>query len=123
MNSEELYQSAMRLDSKGDYQGSISIYKELAKTSNDPRHLIAYGVCLQRLGHWKQSIIPLEKGISLRPRYCEGDARLFLAKAYFNSGKKRLAIKQWQHVAEMQPEYPSYESVQNEAKKMLSEHA
>ncbi|WPP45814.1 hypothetical protein [Pseudomonas sp. AN-1] len=91
MNSEQLYQNAMQLDSKGEYQRSISIYKELAKISNDPRHLIAYGVCLQRLGHWKQSIAPLEKGISLRPYYCEGDARLFLAKAFFNSGKKKLA--------------------------------
>lgn len=49
MNSEELYQEAMRQDSKGEYQKSISIYKTLAKTSNDPRHFIAYGVCLQRL--------------------------------------------------------------------------
>lgn len=123
MNSEDLYQKAITLESKGDLSSAISTYKEITKISTDPRHLIAFGVCLQKLGHWKQSIVPLEKEISLKPHYGEPDARLFLAKAYINSGKKSLAIKQWQHVVKMQPEYPSYESVQNEAKKMLAEHA
>lgn len=122
-NSETLYQKAIKLDSKGEYQQALTVYKQIARTSSDPRHLIAYGVCLQRLGHWKQSIAALEKGLALKPHYCEGDARLFLAKAYIKSGKKSLAIRQWQHVTRMQPEYPSYDSVQDEARKMLSQHA
>lgn len=123
MNSEELYKKAMELESKGEHKSAISAYKEIVNKSNDPRHFIAFGVCLQKCGHWQQSIEVLEKGIALKPHYCEGDARLFLAKALFKSGKKGLAIKQWQHVSKMQPEYPSYESVQNEAKKMLAQNA
>ena len=123
MNSEDLYQKALELESNGEDKLALSTYKEITKNSDDPRHFIAFGVCLQKLGHWKQSITTLEKGILLKPHYCEGDARLFLAKAYLHSGKKSLAIKQWEHVAKMQPEYPSYESVQNEANKMLAQHA
>lgn len=123
MDGEELYKKAMELESRGEHKTAISTYEEIIKKSNDPRHFIAFGVCLQKCGHWKQSIEALEKGISLKPHYCEGDARLFLAKALFKSGKKGRAIKQWQHVSRMQSEYPSYESVQNEARKMLAQHA
>jgi tetratricopeptide (TPR) repeat protein len=123
MDSEKLYWKAEELCSKGKHSSAVSIYKEITKHSDDPRYFIAFGVCLKNLGHWKQSIAQLEKGISLKPHYCEGDARLFLADAYLKAGKKSHAIAQWRHVSKMEPEYPSYESVQNEAKKMLEQHA
>lgn len=121
MNQESLYKNAIELERKGEYSSALAVYKELASLNN-ARYLIGYGVCLQKLQHWKQSIPILEKGISLKPSYGEGDARLFLAEAYLNADFKHKAIEQWEIVSKMQPTYPSYEHVQNKAIQMLNSH-
>ncbi|MBW0149031.1 tetratricopeptide repeat protein [Marinobacter arenosus] len=123
MSKEQDYQQALKLEEQQDFPGALSVYKKLIEGSDDPRYFIAYGVCLQRLSHWKQSIAPLEHGIELKPHYCEGDARLFLATAYLESGQKKKAIEQWKLVSQMEPEYPSYEHVPDEAKRMLAKYA
>jgi tetratricopeptide (TPR) repeat protein len=120
MNQEALYKNAIELERKGEYSSALVVYKELTSLNSDARYLIAYGVCLQKLQHWKQSIPILEKGISLKPSYGEGDARLFLAEAYLNAGFKHKAIEQWKIVSKMQPAYPSYEYIQNKAIEMLN---
>ena len=123
MSNEQEFQKARALEDRQDFPGALSVYKKLVQGSGDPRHFIAYGVCLQRLSHWKQSIGPLQQGIALKPHYCEGDARLFLATAYFESGQKKKAIDQWRLVSQMEPEYPSYDAVPDEAKRMLAKYA
>ena len=123
MKPEELYQQALSFEDRNQYSKAVSVYKQLVSEENDSRYYIAYGVCLQKLSHWKQSVEMLEKGIKLNPSYCEGDARLFLAESYLNAGNKKKAIEQWRIVEKMEPEYPSYEKVPNEAKRMLEKHA
>ncbi|MGI0118294.1 tetratricopeptide repeat protein [Zooshikella sp. RANM57] len=123
MDSEQLYKQATAFEAKKDFASALPIYKQITSNSDDPRFFIAFGRCLQKLGHWKQSVAPLEKGIALKPHYCEGDARLFLAESYLKIGKTKQAIAQWHHVAKMKPEYPSYEAVPKEAKKMLAQYA
>jgi len=120
MNTEILYTQALALEQKGDYSKTAAQYKYLVTEKEDPKYYIAYGVCLQKLKHWKQSIKMLEKGISLKPHYAEGDARLFLATSYIKSGETKKAIRQWRIAEKMDPEYPSYENIQNEAKNMLA---
>ena len=121
MDTERLYREASELDHSGNHGAAVKLYKQLAVDSDDPRHFIAYGVCLQRLGHWTESVKQLEHGITLKPHYCEGDARLFLAESLLKAGRKKDAITQWKLVADMEPEYPSYEAVPNEAKKRLAQ--
>ena len=123
MNTQVTYTQAQELEAAGKHGEAAAIYKELVKLSEDPRIFIAYGACLQRLGHWQESIKNLQRGIDLKPHYCEGDARLFLAESLLQVGKKKEAIQQWKFVASMQPEYPRYEAVPNEAKKRLAESA
>tara|TARA_B100000745_G_scaffold296180_1_gene241211 strand:+ start:1086 stop:1475 length:390 start_codon:yes stop_codon:yes gene_type:complete len=117
---ESNFLKANNLENDGYYSEAIKVYSELVKYSNDPRHWIAYGGCLQKLKHWKQSVIALEKGIALKPHYCEGDARLLLADSYMMVGDKNKAIAQWKICSEMEPEYPSYEQVMEIAKKNLA---
>ena len=123
MSAEDMYKQALALEEDGDPSGAVSIYNKLIKLKEDPRFHIAFGACLQKLKHWEQSIAHLEKGIALKPDYCEGDARLLLAESYLNAGRKKNAIEQWKIVAEIEPEYPSYEEVPNEAKRLLAKHA
>ncbi len=120
MKSELLFDQIQALEQQGNYQEAVKQYKRLVSNSEDPRYFIAYGVCLQKLQHWEQSARLLEKGIALKPHYCEGDARLFLAESYLKSGHVKKAIRQWKRVEKMEPEYPGYQQVQNEAKKMLA---
>ena len=123
MDAEALYKEARVLEQQGKHSKALIIYSKLTKAFTDPRFFIAYGVCLQKLGHWEQSVRQLEKGISLKPHYCEGDARLFLAESYLKIGKMQKAIEQWRIVERMEPEYPSYEHVPNEAKQMLAKYS
>ena len=123
MSTEAEYAKAQEFQAHGQHGEAAAIYKELVKHSEDPRFYIAYGVCLQHLGHWQESAKHLQRGIELKPHYCEGDARLFLAESLLKLGLKRKAVEQWKLVAAMEPEYPSYEAVPNEAKRRLSEHA
>jgi tetratricopeptide (TPR) repeat protein len=122
MNADETYKEAQALEADGKHGKAAAVYEKLIKLAEDPRYYIAYGVCLQRLGHWEESVKQLQRGVDLKPHYCEGDARLFLAESLLQSGQKKRAIEQWKLVAVMEPEYPSYKAVPNEAKQKLREH-
>jgi tetratricopeptide (TPR) repeat protein len=119
-----LYNKARELAESGNTGAAVHAYDELCtQFPGDPRFFIAFGQLLQSLGHWEQSIEKFLKGLELRPHYCEGDARLMLADSYFKAGHKAKAVEQWRQVAQMPPEYPSYDAVPNEAKRRLREHA
>ena len=121
-DAETLYREAMALDAAGEYGRSARLYKELVASSEDPRHFVAYGACLQRLGHWEQSVAPLERGVELKPHYCEPDARIFLAESYLRTNRKDKAIQQWRVIEGMPPEYPSYELPAKDARAKLELH-
>lgn len=123
MKPEELYKNAVLLEEQRKFSEAVKIYKKLISLESDPRYFIAFGVCLQQLGHWKESVKQLEAGLLLKPHYCEGDARLFLAESYLKLSKKKKAIEQWRIIENMEPEYPSYEKVPEEAKRMLQKYA
>lgn len=122
MSAESMYKRAQELQAAGKHGEAATVYKELVKQSEDPRYYFAYGVCLQHLSHWQESEKNLQHGIDLKPHYCEGDARLFLAESFLQTGQKKKALEQWKLVAATEPEYPSYEAVPNEAKKKLADH-
>jgi tetratricopeptide (TPR) repeat protein len=119
-----LYKKAQELTESGKTGAAVKAYGALcAKFPTDPRFFIAFGLLLQSLQHWEQSIEKFQRGLALRPAYCEGDARLMLAESYVKSGQKQKALEQWRIVAAMPPEYPSYDAVPDEAKRRLKEHA
>jgi TolA-binding protein len=124
LDAATLYNKARELAESGDSGAAVKAYRDLcAKFPRDPRFFMAFGVLLQSLGHWEQSIEQFLTGLKLRPSYCEGDARLMLAESYLKAGHKAKALGQWQIVAAMPSEYPSYDAVPNEAKRKLKEHA
>jgi Flp pilus assembly protein TadD len=113
---------ALELAEEGKHPAALSILRGLAADCTDPRVFVAYGMSLQALGHSKEAVRQFERALSLKPHYCEGDLRLFLADSLLKSGRKADAVVQWRIAAAMKPEYPSYEAVQNEAKLRLAEH-
>lgn len=117
------FEKAVELDARGRHGEAVRIYASLAGHSTDARVFMAYGRCLQSLGHWAQSIAQLQRAIALKPAYCEGDTRLALATALMRVGNKTQAIEQWELVASMPAEYPSYGAVPSAAKAALAEHA
>jgi len=123
MDSEDLYKKCLALEAAGEHQNAVPLYKKLTRGSEEPRFHIAFGGCLQHLGHWQESLGHFQHGIALKPHYCEGNVRLMLATSFLKVGLKKRAIEQWKIVAAMTPEYPSYEAVPNEAKKMLVQYA
>ncbi len=123
MDDESLYRQAVTFAEAGEFNKAAPLYKRLVAKSTDPRYFVGYGVCLQRLGHWEESVAQLEHGVELKPHYCEPDARLFLAESYLRSKQKSKAIQQWRIVASMSPEYPSYEATAYEARAQLEAHA
>jgi tetratricopeptide (TPR) repeat protein len=122
MNAEALYKEANELDNAGHHSQAAKIYEQLVELFVDARFHIAYGYCLQQTNHWKESTWQFQKGISLKPHYCEGDARLMLANSYMKLRRQKNAVEQWKIVAAMNPEYPSYEAVPNEAKEFLKKY-
>ena len=123
MNMETHYARAHELQAQGRHGDAAAIYKALVDQAEDPRFCIAYGECLQHLGHWRQSAKFLQRGIDLKPACCEGDARLMLAESLLHLGLKDKAIAQWRIVAAMPPAYPSHEAVPDEARRKLREHS
>lgn len=122
MDAEATYVEATELEAAGKHVQAVALYRRLVAQSEDPRFCIAFGVCLQHLGHWQESVRQLQRGIALKPRYGEGDARLFLAESLLKAGRKKAAIEQWKLVAAREPEYPSYEALPDEARRRLAEH-
>jgi tetratricopeptide (TPR) repeat protein len=117
--SNKQFNKAIKLQQQKKYTEALILYKIITQNTDDPRYYISYGVCLQKLAHWKQSIIQLKKGIELKPHYGYGDALLFLAESYLKINEKNKAIELWQIAKELEPMYPSYDYVKNEANKML----
>ena len=122
MDAEKYFERARALEEEGELGQAASAYKRLVDLATDPRFHIAYGYCLQRLGHWEQSIVQLEQGLALKPHYCESDARIMLAESYWAGGYKAKAIEQWRIVSATKPEYPSYGAPIDEARARLAEH-
>lgn len=122
MDSDTIYRNALALEDQGNHGDALALYEALTTDSSDPRYHVAHGVCLQRLGRWNESVAALTRGVELRPHYCLGDARLFLADSFLKCGRRQDAIAQWKIVAAMEPGYPSYEKVPDDAKRMLELH-
>ncbi|WP_445357107.1 hypothetical protein ACJJIC_12835 [Microbulbifer sp. ANSA002] len=122
MDRDKSYRRACELQTSGKLSQALQLYAQLTASSNDPRYYIAYGMCLQELNHWKQSIAVLKRAIDLKPHYCLPNAQLSLAIAYLKVNQKKEAIKLLSLCASRAPEYPSYESVPNKAKELLKNH-
>lgn len=122
MNSEVQYCEANELARQGRHAEAVSAFKRLVAAHADPRFHIAFGLSLQALGHWEESVDAFQRGIDLRPHYCEGDTRLMLAESLMKCGRKRDAVAQWTIVAAMPATYPSHDAVPDEARRMLALH-
>jgi Tfp pilus assembly protein PilF len=115
---------ASACEKMADHDQATKAYKQAIQCDpKDSRPRIAMGRLLTSTGHLKEAIIELQKGIELKPHYCEADARLFLAAAYEKANDLSKAKEQWKIVEEMEPSYPSYEKPMREARKKLREHA
>ncbi|QFT55021.1 tetratricopeptide repeat protein [Microbulbifer sp. THAF38] len=121
MDKDKSYRRAHELQTSGKLSQALQLYSQLTASSNDPRYFIAYGMCLQDLNHWKQSIAVLKRAIDLKPSYCLPDAQLSLAIAYIKTNRKKEAIKLLSLCAARAPEYPSYDTIPNKAKELLKE--
>lgn len=104
----------------GDHSAAVEEFRNaIEKDDSDPRYWISYGVCLMVLKRWEEAIDKLAKGISLNPAYAEADARLYLAKALLEAGRKSEAREQLEYVSRMKPTHPRYEKPIEEAKAKL----
>jgi Tfp pilus assembly protein PilF len=63
MQAEELFQQAHDYEARGNHSKAAAIYKQLVAATSDARFHVAYGACLQHLGHWEQSVAQLERGL------------------------------------------------------------
>jgi tetratricopeptide (TPR) repeat protein len=113
---------ALACENGADHNQAVKSFRRAIQCDpKDPRPRIALGRLLQRMGHLKEAIAELKKGIALKPHYAEADARLFLAEAYEKAHDIAKARNQWKVVAEMESSYPSYDEPMREARKKLDE--
>jgi Flp pilus assembly protein TadD len=103
-NEIEYWQILQAMDD-GNLSEAASRFAALIVGTTDARLYAAYGICLQKLGRWPDSIPQFEAALALKPAYCEADWRNMLAQSYLQVGKERRAIGQWCIVAEMEPSY------------------
>lgn len=102
---------------------AVSAYRKAIQCDQkDPRPKIALGVLLSNLGHMKEAIAELERGVELKPHYAEADARLFLADAYEKANQLEKAKEQWRFVEGMDPCYPSRDRPMKDARQKLSKY-
>ena len=87
--------------------------------ATDPRPHIALGWLLSQLGRYNSAVEYLQKGIALKPHYCEADANNMLAETYERQNQIEKAVELWRRVAAMQPTYPSYDIPIQEAVRKL----
>jgi tetratricopeptide (TPR) repeat protein len=123
MNAEAMYKEAHKFFDEGDFASASTCFSKLIALHKDDRFHSAFAYCLQRLGHWDQSIIQFLAALELKPHYCESDTRLGLADSYLKLGKLPKAIEQWRIVSRMTPTYPSYDETINAAKSLLDRYA
>ena len=106
-----------------DFSKALKHYKESTELDGkDPRYWIGLGSCLIELRHWDEAEKALKQGIDLKPAYSEDFARIKLAEALMNNGKKEEAFKQWEYVTTMEPCYPNHEWPMEEARKRMEEY-
>jgi predicted Zn-dependent protease len=103
-------------------QATKAYRKAIQCDPKDPRPRIALGRLLASMGHVKEAIAELQRGVELKPHYGEPDARLFLAEAYEKAKALPKAKEQWGIVGSMEPSYPSYEEPMKEARRKLQQY-
>ena len=120
--AEAAFQRALSLEEAGDLAGATAEFARATELDGtDPRFWIARGVALLQLQHFDEAARCLEVGVDLKPHYGEADARVFLADALWQAGRKAEAVVEWEKVARMAPSYPGYENPISEAKRRLAE--
>lgn len=120
---ETEYWQIVKLQEGGNWSEAALRLAGLVAGSSDARFHAAFGICLQALGRWAESIDQFEAAIALKPAYCEADWRNMLAESYLKTGQTDRAIAQWRIVADMEPSYPGRDFPIDEAKRMLETHA
>jgi tetratricopeptide (TPR) repeat protein len=120
---EAEYWQNLKLMEDGSFGEAAPRLAALIANATDARFYAAYGICLQTLGRWPESIPQFEVALALKPTYCEADWRNMLAQSYLRSGQNTRAMQQWRIVAGMEPSYPSRDFPIDEAKRMLETHA
>ncbi|MGL4325484.1 MAG: tetratricopeptide repeat protein [Beijerinckiaceae bacterium] len=119
-NDEAEYWRILTLQESGKFSEAAPRLAALIAKASDARFHAAYGICLQQLGRWRESIVQFENALALKPAYCEADWRNMLAQSYLKAGQKGRAVAQWRIVAQMEPCYPSRDFPIDEAKRMLN---
>jgi tetratricopeptide (TPR) repeat protein len=88
-DAQAAFQTALFLEESGDLPGATAEYARATDLDGtDPRFWIARGVALLQLRHHDEAARCLITGIDLKPHYGEADARVFLADALWQSGRK-----------------------------------
>ena len=119
-SDDTLFWRAVSLEKSGDFAAALAEFRSaIVVAPTDPRCWVAFGRCLMRLRHWSEAIDALSRGINLKPHYAEADARLFLAEALLNAGDTKRARFELEHIAAMEPSYPSYDLPIKEARERL----
>jgi Flp pilus assembly protein TadD len=120
---EAQYLQILQLMDDGNLSEAASRFGALIVGATDARFHAAYGICLQKLGRWTESIRQFEAALALKPAYCEADWRNMLAQSHLQDGQTHLAINQWRIVAGMEPSYPSHDFPIEDAKRMLEAYS
>lgn len=113
---EAKYKQASKLMELGAFSESASQFYTLIADASDARFQSAYGIFLQKLGRWTESIQQFEAALALKHAYCEADWRNMLALSYLLYGQEGRAIAQWRIVVDMEPSYPSRDVPIDESK-------
>jgi tetratricopeptide (TPR) repeat protein len=122
-DQEAEYRQILTLMEEGKFSAAAPRLAVLIAGANDARYYSTYGICLQKLGRWSESIPHFKKALDLKPAYCEADWRNMLAQSYIHDGQMLRAIEQWRIVAAMEPTYPSRDAPIDEATRLLETHA
>lgn len=113
---------AASAEALGQIGEAEAAYRSAAECDpEDPRPVIALGRLLLEAGRFDEAVCELERGVKLKPHYCEADARLFLAEAYEVTGDLSNARTEWHRITQMEAFYPSYDEPMKEAKRKLIE--
>ncbi|MBZ5626938.1 MAG: tetratricopeptide repeat protein [Acidobacteriia bacterium] len=99
-----LFDSALELSAKGQYDAAIALWEQAVVISPDePKAHNNLGVALIRKGDLDGAMAQFRKAIEIRPEYAEGHYNLGGALA--QQGKVDEAIVQYQRTLEINPQY------------------
>jgi Flp pilus assembly protein TadD len=120
--AEAAFQQGISLEESGDLAGAAAEFARATELDGtDPRFWVARGVALLQLRQFDEAARCLRAGVDLKLHYAEADARVFLADALWQAGRKAEATAEWLIVSEMEPSYPGYDDPISEAKRRLAE--